>query len=145
VYLWRYLENVRNYPGWNVAVDRARTEALRAALARLAEGPVPSNDLSCAQPGENVLSIPNNAESPIASARLLRLEATSDSAVPTIRECEGIVTFSMSPGVAKRLASSLDDPSGIFDTALLDEPVVWYWGVVPDIGQCHGNNVPRNI
>lgn len=133
VYLWRYLENVQNYPGWNVAADRAGTEALREALARLADGFVPAHALLCAQPDEAVLSVPNNGDSPLVAARVLRLEASSDA--PTIREGEGVATVSMSPAVAKRLASSLEDPLSIFDTALLDEPVLWYWGVVSGVGR----------
>jgi len=131
VYLWRYLENVQNYPGWNIAADRAGTDALHEALTQLADGFVPTNELSCLQPGEIVLSVPNNGESPIVAAQVLRLEASSDSSMPTIRELEDVATFSMSRAVANRLASSLNDPPSIFDTALLDDPVVWYWGVVP--------------
>lgn len=134
VYLWRYLENVQNYPGWNVAADRAGTDALREALTQLADGFVPTNALACLQPGEIVLSVPNNGESPIVASQMLRLEASSDSSTPTIRELEGVTTFSMSQAVANRSASSLNDPSSIFDTALLEAPVVWYWGVVPDVG-----------
>jgi hypothetical protein len=134
VYLWRYLENVQNYPGWNVAADRAGTETLREVLALVADGVVPTNEISCTQPSQIVLSVPNNGESPVLAARVLRLEGCSDSSMPAMREIDGIATFSMSPAIAKRLALSLDDPPSIFDTALLDDPVVWYWGVVPGVG-----------
>ena len=131
VYLWRYLENVQNYPGWNVAADRAGTESLREALGQLAVGLVPTNEISCVAPSQIVLSVPNNGESPVHAARKLSLEACPVYSTPTMRELDGIATLSVSPALAKDLALSLGDPSSIFDTALLDDPVVWYWGVVP--------------
>ncbi len=130
-FFWRYVENVRNYPGWNIAADDSGTTGLREALKHLASSSAAAFEIACIPPTSTVLKIPNNGASPVVSAKLLRLETSSDTVDPLIFERNGVATLSIDPELAARLATILEDPQGAFDTSLIDDPILWYWGIVP--------------
>jgi hypothetical protein len=61
VFLWRYRENRRNYPGWNIAADDQGCEWLLELLERLREaGSELAISLRVARPTESVLGVPKN-------------------------------------------------------------------------------------
>ena len=130
-FFWRYVENVQNYPGWNIAADGSGTTELREALKHLASNSAVVFEIACTPPTSTVLGIPNNGASPVVSAKLLRFETSIDTADPLIFERDGVATLSIDAELATRLATVLEDPDRAFDTSLIDDPILWYWGIVP--------------
>jgi hypothetical protein len=133
-FFWRYVENVQNYPGWNVAADGSGTTGLREALKHLASNSAAAVEIACVPPTSTVLRIPNNGVSAVISVKLLRLETSGDTAEPSIFERDGVATLSMDAELAARLATVFEDPDKVFDTSLIDDPILWYWGIVPSSG-----------
>ncbi|MEO5729095.1 MAG: hypothetical protein ABI134_23035 [Byssovorax sp.] len=130
-FFWRYVEDVQNYPGWNIAADGSGTTGLREALKHLASSSAVAFEIACTPPTSTMLKIPNNGASPVASAKLLRLETSIDTADPLIFERDDVATLSIDAELAARLATVLEDPDRAFDTSLIDDPILWYWGIVP--------------
>ncbi len=59
--LWRYTENKRNYPGWNLSADRAGCTSLLELLGAFsADIPPVTRTLSILPPAKAQLLIPNN-------------------------------------------------------------------------------------
>lgn len=61
VYAWKYLENSRNYPGWNFTVDKNASERLLELLdlMRKCEWST-KKEIKTSTPTENQLKVPNN-------------------------------------------------------------------------------------
>jgi hypothetical protein len=61
VYLWRYIDNTRNYPGWHLSLDPLASESLLALVGALqgARNPV-HRTLEITPPTLPVLRVPNN-------------------------------------------------------------------------------------
>ena len=57
--LWRYRENVRNYPGWHLSADRRGGESLHALLLAL-RSTSGHRTVPITRPTAEVLSVPNN-------------------------------------------------------------------------------------
>jgi hypothetical protein len=64
VSLWRYTENLRNFPGWHLTADAAGCASLLALLDALAfDGVAASRTLGITAPTASVLAVPNNRSS----------------------------------------------------------------------------------
>ena len=61
VHLWRFLDNNRNYPGWNVAADPDGLMALIEIVPLLEVGRFPFRTIPVAPPPPEVLRRANNA------------------------------------------------------------------------------------
>jgi len=61
VYIWKYIENQRNYPGWNLTVDLKASKNLSELLDLMTASDWPSKKIiSTELPTETQLKIPNN-------------------------------------------------------------------------------------
>jgi hypothetical protein len=61
LYLWRYGQNTKNYPGWNLASDETGWQSISDLLERMAESTRDSRrEISVAAPTALTLSVPNN-------------------------------------------------------------------------------------
>src|SRR6266702_378107 len=61
VYLWRYQENCKNFPGWHLAADRAGAESLLILLAEFKSSTASVyRTITLSKPTINVLAVPNN-------------------------------------------------------------------------------------
>jgi hypothetical protein len=61
VYLWRYPDAFRNFPGWHLSADSVGAESLLELLSRLGESAVTAyRTVRITEPTRAVLSVPNN-------------------------------------------------------------------------------------
>lgn len=61
VYAWKYLENSRNYPGWNFTVDKRASESLFELLNLMEQCEFSSKkEIQITIPTENQIKVPNN-------------------------------------------------------------------------------------
>jgi hypothetical protein len=68
LYLWRYGQNTKNYPGWNLAADETGWQSIADLLERMAESTRDSRrEISVSRPTALALSVPNN---PVGSKEL---------------------------------------------------------------------------
>lgn len=77
--LWRYTENIRNYPGWHITADSAGSASLVDLLDAFAADGVPvSRTLAISTPTTAILAVPNNRSSAWRSASKLRLSLSAN-------------------------------------------------------------------
>jgi hypothetical protein len=61
VYLWRYLQNTRNYPGWHLSADQAFGRRFGDLIQIMLNSPYNSQKaLTITAPTKEILSVPNN-------------------------------------------------------------------------------------
>jgi hypothetical protein len=61
LWLWRYRQSTRNYPGWNLAADPMGWESLRDLLGRMVDSPwACRREISLSKPTARILAVPNN-------------------------------------------------------------------------------------
>jgi hypothetical protein len=61
VYAWKYLENSRNYPGWNFTVDKTGSGSLLELLDLMKRCEWSSKkEIQTSTPTERQISVPNN-------------------------------------------------------------------------------------
>jgi hypothetical protein len=77
LYLWRYADNTKNYPGWNLAAEETGWKSLFDLLGRIAASPLACRrEISVIKPTARILAVPNNpaGSEGIESAQRLILE-----------------------------------------------------------------------
>jgi hypothetical protein len=63
LWLWRYLQNTRNYPGWNLAANQLGWESLFELLGRMVSSPwACRREISASRPAARILAVPNNPD-----------------------------------------------------------------------------------
>jgi hypothetical protein len=61
VYTWKYLENSRNYPGWNFTVDKTASRSLVELLNLMKQCAWSSRkEIQISKPTKNQIKVPNN-------------------------------------------------------------------------------------
>lgn len=61
VYLWRYHESYRNYPGWHLSADHTGAESLLNLITELKEAfTTVYRTITLSEPTNEVLAVPNN-------------------------------------------------------------------------------------
>ena len=79
--LWRYRENLRNYPGWHIGADAAGCASMLALLDALAlDGPGATRTLQLSPPSPAQLAVPNNRDARWDAPATLRLTVDEDVA-----------------------------------------------------------------
>lgn len=145
VYLWRFTENLRNYPGWHLATDEAGLVSLVDLLRRLrvSEESGASRALQLSQPTSEVLAVPNNRRSPVVAPERARIRRHMDDEHWAFDEANDSVSLSVGRRHLDGLLSWLAHPESAFDTTYGDSPELWYWGVVPGATSGEGRRGTR--
>lgn len=61
IYIWKYLENSRNYPGWNITTDKIGGESLLKLIDLMITCKWSSKKtFQTIEPNKNQLNVPNN-------------------------------------------------------------------------------------
>ena len=133
LYLWRYLENTRNYSGWNIAFNRECRESMMSLVSKILKNRVASIDiLKISKPTRKVLRIPNNMhgkakwESP---SRLIFVYNGENSQDWSIIFERGIMVWVLGLKYLKEVCRVFKKPYDYFDDAVGYGPCVWVWGV----------------
>lgn len=81
IFLWRYKDNVRNYPGWHLCADSQGCEFLLEVLNAFNKSQEKSFLVAISNPPSKVLSVPNNqgGRAKWQSPKELKLSFDSDA------------------------------------------------------------------
>lgn len=132
LFLWRFTENVRNYPGWHFMLDRAGSisiSQLMHAMSRTSGNCIRTVQIS--QPTTEVLRVPNNKASGCIAPTKLRIEL--DTADPTawVLDDDGVAAqWRLGSSHASTVADAFADPAKYFDSSIGAAPGLWSWGLL---------------
>jgi len=130
IHLWRFTENVKNYPGWHLATDPTGHASFLDLLTRLrvTSEPGASRTVHATSPSAKVLAIVNNRLSPVVSPSRVRVARNGIADQWTITEGEADVTVTMGSEHLDGIIRWLGDPAAAFDTTYGKDPPLWFWG-----------------
>lgn len=134
VYVWRYLENVRNYPGWNIALDKSSQDGLKQlCLAFAGQTDYCYRTIPITRPTKQILQVPNNksGHAQFSSPAKLRLEYDPSSPMRWSFELDDDrAVFIVGSGRVAEIKAVLDNPEQYFDQSIGGEPGLWLWVVL---------------
>jgi hypothetical protein len=134
IYLWRYLDNARNYPSLNLSVDPLAHESLLALFRAFVQERLNcKRTLTITTPTPRVLRVPNNrgGAARISSPTSVRLSYDSDlDAVWTMDEAADPLAWQLGAQGSAEVLSVLEEPDRHFDSSFGGDPVIWWWGVI---------------
>jgi hypothetical protein len=130
LHLWRFTENVRNYPGWHLATDPTGLVSLLDLLTRLrgTSESSASRTVHPTGPSAEVLETVNNRRSPVVSPARVRVARSDAPDGWTITEQDADVTVTMGVEQLDGVIRWLGDPTAAFDTMFGKDPPLWFWG-----------------
>jgi hypothetical protein len=132
LFFWRFTEDTRNYPGWHFMVDHAASTSIAGLLRSMAQSEfLCSRTVVVSLPTTDVLSVPNNRQSPCVAPERLRIElAVSDARCWLLIEDGAVVHWQLGADSLRKVADVFADPMKYFDSTIGEEPVLWSWGVL---------------
>ena len=133
IYLWRYRERTRNYPGFHLSADRAGAGQLLTLLVSLAKARTPQLANVTLDPATaDVLAIPNNRGAAISSYR--HWELSVDPRYEPERLHFTVVgdraRAELSPVQVESLAAGVEDireRRGDYSIGDEEEHQLWFW------------------
>lgn len=132
LFFWRFTENNRNFPGWHFMVDRDASTSIAALLRSMSQSQSAcSRSVVVSLPTAEVLSIPNNRNSPCVAPERLRLELdqTTSDAWELVEE-GAVVHWRLGANTLRHMADVFADPAMYFDSTVGRDPVLWCWGLL---------------
>lgn len=134
IYVWRFLSNIDNYPGWNVAVDASGASAWLAEIDRImADRRTVAKELGVTAPTPTVLECVNNQGAAVASPTRIWFEWSADPSHISVQESHGGAIIRAGDISLKRLSDALTHPDDWFDRSLApdsgNEGEIWFWGI----------------
>lgn len=134
-HFWRFKENERNYPGWHIMLDVEASASiaslLRAMLDRAASC---ERAIVVTRQSDIVLRVPNNRGGSAAwsapSTLRFAFSAEHPSAWSIIAD-GAVVRWQCGASHLSAVVSAFEDPARHFDSSIGNDPVVWFWGLLP--------------
>ncbi len=132
VFLWRYTENTRSFPGWHLAFDFLGANSLLTLFSSMKMLNQPTmRTIRLSKPGSDVLAIPNNRTSRIMAKDKLRINWTPDRKNEwSINEQDDDVIMVLGKKVLANIEKAIENPNKAFDTTLAVDPLLWFWGII---------------
>ena len=130
LHIWRFTENVKNYPGWHLATDGAGHASFVDLLTRLRSTTESgaSRTVHSTSPSSEVLARVNNRRSPVVSPTRVRVVSSDVADHWTITEGDADVTVRMGVNHLDGIVLWLVASAAAFDTTYGKDPPVWFWG-----------------
>ena len=134
VFLWRYVENTRNYPGWHLTADAVGARSLLELTSLMRAASWPSRTtIDLTRPTEAILKVPNNRDGEarwVGATRLCIRSAPELS--PThwdIRQVDDTVELRPGSEMLAQLDRGLHDIlDGRGDYSMGGPPAeLWFW------------------
>jgi hypothetical protein len=132
--LWRYRQNVHNYPGWHLATDQPGLASLLDLLARLraCQDVDVYRTIQLTAPSTTVLAVPNNRRSPAIAPKRARLTRNEVNSEWRFEEDGEVLAIDLGVEHLEGLTRWLSRPDTAFDTMYGHSPPLWFWGVIPN-------------
>ena len=136
IYAWKYLENTRNYPGWNFTVDRKASESLFKLLNLMEKCEWSSKkEIQASIPTENQTKVPNNqngsAKWKAASKVIFNLKKTAEKQYWEVIEKETEIEIQFGENKLVEFEKAITGiPNGKGDFAISNdfgESILYFW------------------
>ena len=138
VYFWRYTENARNYPGWNLTADQTFCEGFADLIDRMLNAPYNcQKSLTVALPTKKVLGVPNNRggsakwKAP-GSLVLKHRKGNVPEDISFVEESENTVIVGASRRDLEVLRECVSEiPKGKGDYSIeIGDVALWFWWLI---------------
>jgi hypothetical protein len=136
IYIWKYKENKRNFPGWNLTVNNEGSKSLLNLLELLESSQYPSRKrVMLSEPTSKQLGVPNNrggnARYKPARVLELRFKKFNNEEIWRMAEQESVVILEFGTNKMRELKSAIAGvPEGKGDFGICDaedENVLFFW------------------
>ena len=136
VYVWKYLENSRNYPGWNFTVDKTGSRSLLELLDLMKRCEWSSRkEIQISNPTENQIKVPNNqkgnAKWKTVSKLILSSKKVAEKELWKVIENETEIEIQFGENKLIEFEKAISGiPKGIGDFAISsdsEEDIVYLW------------------
>lgn len=136
IYLWKYKDNERNFPGWNLTVDKEASEHLVKLLDMMHQYEWATNKLvKVTPPTGKQIAVPNNWGGTAAWESSAGLKIISTKSIQLnhwrITEKFPIVEIELGPSNLAKLKEAIAGiPNGIGDFSIgdvIDENLLTFW------------------
>ena len=129
--LWRFTENVRNYPGWHLSADELGCASLRSLLTSL-QSSGGYRTIPTSRPTSTTLSVPNNkgGAAKWTAATKWRIEFAKANSWSFSQSADFAVLALGSSGMADLIRGVTAIATGIGDFCVGDgsqDEVLWFW------------------
>jgi hypothetical protein len=132
IYLWRYLENQRNYPDWHLSLDSAALASLGALFRFLNEDQTRCHRIfAISPPVAEILHVPNNRDGKARYTSPAKLRLSYDPGATEgwiLAEGGDPLEWKLGPSGLRQVLQFLSDPQKYFDHNFGDDPSIWWWG-----------------
>jgi hypothetical protein len=131
--VWRYVDNLGNYPGWHFAADADGFVSLIDLLESFTSQPGdPSRfrTIQISQPTAALLAVPNNPYSSIIVPEKLRVASSYVCHAWTVTQSESHLVITIGRDQCDSIIGWLRDPERAFDTSFGEPTRLWFWGIV---------------
>jgi hypothetical protein len=135
IFLWRYLENARNYPGYNLTADKTGCECLLSTLSKLKQATKSIKVVvSLCQVTPMVLSVPNNKKGKAACISFLSLELSTHPELKPkwmrFKEIDQKCSLELSSSQVGCIVDGIEDiqnGKGDYCIGEIDGQELWFW------------------
>lgn len=136
LYVWTYLENRRNFPGWHLTADDAACARLSRTIQGLSAGSLSEPQVFPVWPvTPAVLAVPNNGRAKARSATELRVALAQEPRHFSLEERDGVLTIKAGSERLEELRKNLigiiqkrGDHSMFPDgKRILHDQSLWFW------------------
>jgi hypothetical protein len=135
VYLWHYLENERNYPGWHFTADAEGVASVSALFKALRGHSTPAyRTVVVSQPTPSILGVPNNKSGAARwfapdKWRITYLPDTEQANTWTFQSDNKIARLSLGSAMVPQLIAGVEDVAqGKGDYCIgLANSELWFW------------------
>jgi hypothetical protein len=136
VYTWKYLENSKNYPGWNFTVDKTASGSLVELLNLMKQCEWSSRkEIQISKPTENQIKVPNNqngsAKWKTVSKLILTSKKTAEKEFWKVMEKENEIEIQFGENKLVDFEKAISEiPKGIGDFAITsdsEDNILYLW------------------
>jgi hypothetical protein len=132
LFLWRFTDNVRNFPGWHFMLDSTGSKSIAGLLNAMSK-----SDTSCirivqvSQPTTEVLRVPNNRDAGCVTPTKLRIELDVTDADAWALDDDGVaLQWRLGSRTAAEAADAFSDPAKYLGSSIGAKPPLWSWGLL---------------
>jgi hypothetical protein len=132
LFLWRFTDNVRNFPGWHFMLDSTGSKSIASLLHAMSKSATSCDRIvQVSQPTTEVLRVPNNRSAGYVSPTKLRIELDASDADAWALDDDGVALhWRLGSRTAAVAADAFSDPSKYLGSSIGAKPPLWSWGLL---------------
>jgi hypothetical protein len=134
LFVWRFTDNVRNFPGWHYMLDSTGSKSIAGLLHAMSKSATSCiRVVQVSQPTTEVLRVPSNRGAACLAPTKLRIELDSTDPSAWSLDDDGVALhWRLGSDTAAVAADAFENPSKFFDSSIGAGPPLWCWGLLRD-------------